>query len=175
MYDKKLEKWTEKVLQADTIEVSDEMVSRAEELFFSLSKKELIEKILALEFNKLYKKVEKDDLNILMHADRRDDRFGKKKDFSAGESRKEGRGFSGNPHMDVYFVNIGKIDNVHPGVLVDILAGYGGLTKKQIGNIDIQKRHTLVEIDKKISKTLDSGKILKYRGRRITLKRETYK
>jgi hypothetical protein len=64
---------------------------------------------------------------------------------------------------------------VHPGVLVDILAGYGGLTKKQIGNIDIQKRHTLIEVDKKISKILDSGKILKYRGRRITLKRESYK
>lgn len=175
MYNKKLEKWTEKVLQVETIEVSDEMVARAEEMFLSLSKKELIEKILALEFNKLYKKVEKDDLNILMNADRRDDRFGKKRDISIGDGRKEGRGFQSNPHMDVYFINIGKIDNVHPGVLVDILAGYGGLTKKQIGNIDIQKRHTLVEIDKKISKAVDTGKILKYRGRRITLKRETYK
>ncbi len=175
MYNKKLEKWTEKVLQAETIEVSEEMVSRAEETFFSLSKKELIEKILALEFNKLYKKVEKDDLNILMNADRRDDRSGKKKEFAGVDGRRESRGYQANPHMDVYFINIGKIDNVHPGVLVDILAVYGGLTKKQIGNIDIQKRHTLVEIDKKISKVVDAGKILKYRGRRITLKRETYK
>jgi len=175
MYNKKLEKWTEKVLQTETIEVSEEMVSRAEETFFSLSKKELIEKILALEFNKLYKKVEKDDLNILMHADRRDDRSGRKKEFAGTDGRRESRGYQANPHMDVYFINIGKIDNVHPGVLVDILAGYGGLTKKQIGNIDIQKRHTLVEIDKKISKVVDTGKILKYRGRRITLKRETYK
>jgi hypothetical protein len=57
-------------------------------------------------------------------------------------------------------------------VLIDILAGHAGLTKKQIGNIDIQKRHCLVEIDKKFTKYLDSGKILKYRGRRITIKKE---
>jgi len=191
MYNKKLEKWTEKVLNTDTIELSDEMIDKAVETFEALSKKELIEKILALEFNKLYKKVEKDDLNISLH-ERKDDRGFKRSEgrgrddrgrderSSSRDSRdsRESRGgertYQSNPHMDTFFVNIGKIDNVHPGILIDILAGHAGLSKKQIGNIDIQKRHCLVEIDKKFSKVMDNGKILKYRGRKITIKKEGF-
>ncbi len=200
MYNKKLEKWTEKVLNTDTIELNDEMISKATETFESLTKEQLIEKILALEFNKLYKKIEKDDLNISLQGDKRDDRGGRRPesrgredrgrddrgredrgrdDKGRGESRhRDERGirtYQPNPHMDTFFVNIGKIDNVHPGILIDILASHAGLSKKQIGNIDIQKRHCLVEIDKKFSKVMDSGKILKYRGRRITVKKEDFK
>lgn len=194
MYNKKLEKWTEKVLNTDTIELNEEMVQKAIEMFESLDKTGLIEKVLAMEFNKLYKKVEKDDLNISLKGDRGDDR-GRKDGHRGSQGRREDRDFRGrersegdfnrdgrerrsyhsNPHMDTFFVNIGKIDNVHPGILIDILAGHAGLSKKQIGNIDIQKRHCLIEIDKKFSKVMDSGKILKYRGRRITIKKEDSK
>ena len=77
--------------------------------------------------------------------------------------------------MDTYFINIGKIDNIHPGVLIDIIAGYAGTNKKHIGNIDIQKRHCLVEVDKKFSKQMLNDRVLKYRGRRITIKKEEFK
>ncbi len=207
LYDKKLEKFVEKLTNADTLEVSDELINKAQAELISLTKEELIGKLLALEFNKLYKKVEKDDLNLTVgdkgsrsgdrgdRSDRgerrdrgdrrdrgerrdRDDRQdrGERRERSehsetrAGKSKKTGS----NPHMDTFYVNIGKMDNIHPGVLVDILAGYGELNKKQIGDIDIQKRHCLVEIDKKFTKTLMSGKILKYRGRRITIKKEEF-
>lgn len=193
MYNKKLEKWTEKVLTTDTIELNDEMISKALEMFESLSKEELVEKILALEFNKLYKKIEKDDLNVSLN-ERRDDRGGRdgrrdegRRDGRRDEGRRDGRreefgqrgerstrGYAPNPHMEQYFVGIGKIDNVHPGILIDILAGHAGLNKKQIGNIDIQKRHCIVEIDKKFGKMMDNSKILKYRGRRITIKKEDF-
>ncbi len=180
MYNKKLEKWTDKVINTDTIELNDEMIAKAVETFSNLTKQELIEKILALEFNKLYKKVEKDDLNLSVH-DKKDDRGFKRNEPRGREERGFGREsrservYQPNPHMDTFFVNIGKIDNVHPGILIDILATHAGLSKKQIGNIDIQKRHCLVEIDKKFSKFMDSGKILKYRGRRITVKKEDSK
>jgi ATP-dependent RNA helicase DeaD len=198
MYNKKLEKWSEKVLTTDTVELSDEMISKAMEMFESLSKEQLVEKMLAMEFNKLYKKVEKDDLNVSL-SDKKDERGGRGRDGGRREDgrrdgrrdeggRRDGRreesgqrgerssrGYQANPHMEQYFVNIGKIDNVHPGILIDILASHAGLNKKQIGNIDIQKRHCIVEIDKKFSKMMDNGKILKYRGRRITIKRDDFK
>ncbi|HMR89629.1 MAG TPA: DEAD/DEAH box helicase [Saprospiraceae bacterium] len=208
MYVKKLEKWTEKVLHTDTIELTDDLKEKAIETFESLTKNELIEKILALEFNKLYKKVEKDDLNVNFSNERRDNRYGDRdggrRDYGrdggrdggrreygrdggrdggrdSGRESSRDRGGDGprrsgpaNPHMDTFFINIGKIDNVHPGILIDILAGHSGLNKKQIGNIDIQKRHCLVEIDKKFSKKMDEGKILKYRGRKITIKKEGF-
>ncbi len=179
MYNKKLEKWTEKVLHTDTVELSDEMVEKACEAFNVLSKEELIGKILAMEFNRLYKKVEKDDLNISLNQDkndrssRRSDVGSRRDDERRGSKEMTGR-HQGNPHMETFFVNIGKIDNIHPGILIDILAGHAGLSKKQIGNIDIQKRHCLVEIDKKFSKSMESGKILKYRGRRISIKKEVF-
>ncbi len=179
MYNKKLEKWSEKVIHTDTIELTEDVVAKAMQAFEGLSKQDLVEKMLALEFNKLYKKAEKDDLNISLQNDRRDDRG--KRTEARGREEKGRENYRGakqshtNPHMDTFFVNIGKIDNIHPGILIDILAGHAGISKKQIGNIDIQKRHSLVEIDKKFSRILESGKILKYRGRRITVKREDYK
>ncbi len=194
LYDKKLEKFVEKLMSADTLEVSEELLGKAQTELESLSKEELIGKLLSLEFNKLYKKIEKDDLNLLVgdkgqrsdRGDRRDrsesrsdrgERGGERKERGdSSESRRaKSKNIGSNPHMDTFYVNIGKVDNVHPGVLVDILAGYAGLNKKQIGDIDIQKRHCLVEIDKKFAKTLNSGKILKYRGRRITIKQEEFK
>ena len=252
MYNKKLEKWTDKVINTDTIELNEEMVTKVLESFETLSKQDLVERILAMEFNKLYKKIEKDDLNMSVSADRgsgrdrdgrgsrdgrrRDDRYGDKgsdrggrygdRDRSSRDDRaprsdrndraprgdredraprgdsydraprtdsydraprgdrddrvtRGDRGDRGakkahpaNPNMDTYFINIGKIDNVHPGVLVDIIAEHAGLSKKQIGNIDIQKRHCLVEIDRKGAKDLNNDKTLKYRGRKVTIKKE---
>ena len=218
MYSKKLEKWTEKVINTDTIELNDELKEKAITTFENLSKVELIEKILAIEFNKLYKKVEKDDLNVTPGSnDRRESRGGsdrdrgrdrdfgrdrgrssergRDRDFGRGRERSSDRGgdkderkgrsrFSDdrqesgrsggtkNPNMETFFVNIGKIDNIHPGILIDILSEHAGLSKKQIGNIDIQKRHCLVEVDKKYTKKMDTSKLLKYRGRKITIKKE---
>jgi ATP-dependent RNA helicase DeaD len=180
MYSKKLEKWTEKVLHTDTVELSEEMILKACESFNVLTKEEIISKILAMEFNKLYKKVEKDDLNMDFNQDRNDrsskgrDNKSRRDDNKRSQRDTGSRHQHSNPHMETFFVNIGKIDNIHPGILIDILAGHAGLSKKQIGNIDIQKRHCLVEIDKKFSKSMESGKILKYRGRRIAIKKETF-
>jgi ATP-dependent RNA helicase DeaD len=183
MYIRKLDKWMDKVLNTETAEVSYEMVEKTESFFTHLSKKDLIEKMIALEFNRLYKKHEKDDLNLTL--ERKGDRYANEtrgRDRDNGRNRKDGRerdrspksnGFRKlNPHMDTFFINIGKIDNIHPGVLVDILASHAGIHKKQVGDIDIQKRHCLVEIDKKASKNLEKSKLLKYRGRKITIKRE---
>ena len=77
--------------------------------------------------------------------------------------------------MDTYFINIGKIDNIHPGVLIDIISGFAGMSKKHVGDIDIQKRHCLVEVDKKYARQMTSDRILKYRGRKITIKKEEFK
>jgi len=179
MYSKKLEKWTEKVIHTDTIELSEELVDKAMEHFTELSKKDLVERILALEFNKLYKKVEKDDLNLPFNADKSTMGKGKFETVSKKDRHKSHKGDErdrmSNPHMDTFYINIGKIDNIHPGILVDLLSGHAGLHKRQIGDIEVHKKHCLVEVDKKFSKFLESGKVLKYKGRRIVIKKETHK
>lgn len=198
MYEKRLEKFTEKVNFTDTIELTEEIIDKALSAFSDLSKRDLVAKIVALEFNKLYKKVEKDDLNIDLLSRRNDrsssrertsGRYGDRehdRDRERRSSSRESRGSGGiresrssgervprqREGMDTFFVNLGKIDNIHPGALVDILADYSGMQKKQIGNISIQKKHSLVEIDRKFSKFLNSGPHLKYKGRKITIKKE---
>lgn len=178
MYSKKLEKWTEKVIHTDTIELNEELISKAMEHFEPLSKKELVEKMLALEFNKLYKKVEKDDLNLPVHGDKLAGKGKGKEPFGKMHGVKSHRGDTrsrmSNPHMDTFYINVGKIDNIHPGILVDLLAGHAGLMKRQIGDIEIHKKHCLVEVDKKFSKFLESGKVLKFKGRRVVIKKEAH-
>ncbi|MEZ4909272.1 MAG: DEAD/DEAH box helicase [Saprospiraceae bacterium] len=181
MYNKKLEKWAAKVMDVETADLSDDIKEMAYQAFQFMPKEELIEKILALEFNKLYKKVEKDDLNIAPKTDfkkskkdgdrgGRNDRF-ERNDSSSRFSSRENR--ASNPHMEPFFINIGKIDNIHPGILIDLLSSHTGLNKKQIGNIDIFRKHTILEIDKKVARRLEENKILKYKGRKVTIKRDT--
>jgi ATP-dependent RNA helicase DeaD len=172
MYDKKLEKWTEKLLQTDTIELNDSIKEKALELLKSLTKEELVEKMLALEFNKLYKKVEKDDLNVhIADRSRQDKRkmpAGKEKPFG-----KESKSYHGSPHSEVFYVNIGKIDDVSPGTLLDIICRHTGIGKRQIGYIDLHKRHSLIEVDKRFARKMESsGKLLKYKGRKIIIQRD---
>jgi len=179
MYSKKLEKWSEKVIGTDTIELSEEIIQKAHELFKDITKEALLDKMLVLEFNRLYKKIEKDDLNVSV-KDLQGDNKKKSRDDRSGRSKRNddvpsSRGKQRSSNMDTYFINIGKIDNIHPGVLIDIIAGYAGTNKKHIGNIDIQKRHCLVEVDKKFSKQMLNDRVLKYRGRRITIKKEEFK
>ena len=178
MYHKKLEKWTAKVMDVETADLSDDIKDMAYTAFQFMSKEELIEKILALEFNKLYKKVEKDDLNIAPKADNKKS----KKEGHRGDKFERTQGYSkfsdkqprvSNPHMEPFFINIGKIDNIHPGILIDLLSSHTGLHKKQIGNIDIFKKHTILEIDKKVARRLEDHKILKFKGRKVTIKRDT--
>lgn len=216
MYNKKLEKFTEKVLLTDTIELTDEMTEKALTAFEDLSKEDLVKKILAIEFNKLYKKVERDDLNIFHdHNDKRRKERGDRNDSSRGRDRdrnsRSGGEYRGrredggrdrredggrdrredggrerredggrdrsssavNPHMDTFFINVGKIDNVHAAVLIELLSANTGITKRNIGNIDIFKKHALVQIDKRLTKKVEEeGKLLKYRGRKLIVKKE---
>ncbi|MBK9152133.1 MAG: DEAD/DEAH box helicase [Saprospiraceae bacterium] len=172
MYDKKLEKWTEKLLQTDTIELNDSIKEKALELLKSLTKEELVEKMLALEFNKLYKKVEKDDLNVHI-ADRSRQ---EKRKMPAGREKsfgKESKSHHSSPHSEVFYVNIGKIDDVSPGTLLDIICRHTGIGKRQIGYIDLHKRHSLIEVDKRFARKMESsGKLLKYKGRKIIIQRD---
>ncbi|MCZ2101920.1 MAG: DEAD/DEAH box helicase [Chitinophagales bacterium] len=181
MYSNRLEKWSDKVANIDTIELSDEIRNRAHELFADMTKEELLDKMLVQEFNRLYKKIEKDDLNVSVKDIKDDGKRGSRErrpDRNERNERFGGRGSGGkqrSSNMDTYFINLGKIDNIHPGVLIDIIASYAGMNKKHIGDIDIQKRHCLVEVDKKYAHQMLNNRALKYRGRKITIKKEDFK
>ncbi len=178
MYNKKIEKWSEKVMNTETVLLSEDIRNKAHELFANMTKDELLDKMLVLEFNRLYKKVEKDDLNVSTKEVQGDGKRSSRDSRSNRNDRPESkspRKRHQNSNMDTYFINIGKIDNIHPGVLIDIISGFAGMSKKHVGDIDIQKRHCLVEVDKKYARQMTSDRILKYRGRKITIKKEEFK
>ena len=73
-----------------------------------------------------------------------------------------------------YFINIGKIDSIHPVSLVELLSTQTGITKKSVGDIHLFKKHTVFQIDKSVAKKLEDGaRQLKYKGRKIILKKDT--
>lgn len=195
MYSKKIEKFSEKIINADTIELTEEMVNKALQAFEGLSREDLIKKMLALEFDKLYKKVERDDLNLFDDDRKKKDKHRKERTtggyestYSRGRERdrdrdrdrgrdrySEGEGSgSSRSHMINYFINIGKIDSIHPVSLVELLSTQTGITKKSVGDIHLFKKHTVFQIDKSVAKKLEDGaRQLKYKGRKIILKKDT--
>lgn len=179
--DKRLDRWAEKIVSIQVDSLDDKVVKKARSWFAGLTKEELVDKILASEFGGSENENTKDDLNISLNDKRKDrdrdrDKGRKKKDNSdrtvfPGKGGRDGRK-ADRSNSETFFINIGKIDNVHPGILVDIIASHTGLSKKQIGDIEIKKKHSLVDIDRKSARFMVGGKVLKYRGRKITIRRE---
>ncbi|MBK8372816.1 MAG: DEAD/DEAH box helicase [Saprospiraceae bacterium] len=200
MYNKKIEKFTEKIMNEDTVELTDEMVEKAMEAFQFLTKEDLVKKILAIEFDKLHKKVERDDLNILGDDRRKRDKTQKdrisspydrdpKKDRDRGRDRVRERGgdkdkpregerpreeYRTRPNMVNYFINLGKIDDVYPVTLIEFLSSFTGITKKSIGDIYLHKKHSIIQVDKSMTKRLEeSARHLKFKGRKIIVKQDS--
>ena len=73
-----------------------------------------------------------------------------------------------------YFINIGKIDSIHPVSLVELLSTHTGITKKSVGDIHLFMKHTVFQVDKTMARKLEDGaRHLKYKGRKIILKKDS--
>jgi ATP-dependent RNA helicase DeaD len=111
--------------------------------FDQFTKEEIIERFVANELKHLldYYKKSKD-----LDAEPRSGKGGKKE---RGESRGEGRGRKrgGNPNAARFFVNIGKKQGLNPGGLVRQICDDTGLTKGDIGDIEILDKFAFFETD----------------------------
>jgi ATP-dependent RNA helicase DeaD len=66
------------------------------------------------------------------------------------------------------FINIGKVDKMSPGELLDFISKNANVKRKAIGDINMSKMHTTFEIDKSEARSVSKYfKNIDYKGRDI--------
>jgi ATP-dependent RNA helicase DeaD len=80
---------------------------------------------------------------------------------------------STGPAMTRLFVNVGAKDNARPADLVGAFANEGGITRAQIGRVDLRETYSLVEVDSRVA-TEVAAKLTgsTIRGRRVQARLE---
>jgi ATP-dependent RNA helicase DeaD len=77
------------------------------------------------------------------------------------------------PAMTRLFVNVGAKDNARPADLVGAFANEGGITRSQIGRVDLRETYSLVEVDSRVATDV-AAKLTgtTIRGRRVQARLE---
>ncbi len=118
----------------------------------SLSREEIIKRFASIEFNRFLEYYrDAPDLNI---------------------SDKPERGASGERYAtgDRFFINIGKMDGVEKGELLNIIDTYCGVRKTHVGKIELKGAYSFFEIEKSKTKDIQNGfRGADYHGRAIRL------
>lgn len=98
--------------------------------------------------------------------DRTDRHKGKKPDRKVKSSKDNG----GDGQYSEMFINIGKMDYINKGELLSMLCKKSGLNSSDMGKIEISKRHSIFQLDKKYAKDAGSYfKPFKHKGRQIRI------
>ena len=75
------------------------------------------------------------------------------------------------PAMTRVFVNVGEMDGVRPGDLVGAITNEAGISKSEIGRVEIRERHSTVEVATAVANTVVSKVTgVSIRGRRALVK-----
>lgn len=242
LLDKRIEKWTEKLLAADEKEIPTETLEKVLLQLSEIEKDELVAKLLSQQLKKIRKKNNiQDDLNLddsgrdsggrdrgrdrgrkrdsksdgrrdrdrrrndergssrrrdddrrgSRDRDRRDrrdrddrgDRSSRRSDDrirdrsdrrDSGRSERDrgdrrDRGDKGGSSKQAkMFINIGKVDKMSVGDLVDFISKNGNVKRKAIGDITMSKMHTTFELDKSEARSVSKYfKNINFNGRDI--------
>ena len=80
-------------------------------------------------------------------------------------------GASAVPEMTRVFVNVGEMDGVRPGDLVGAITNEAGISKGEIGRVEIRERHSTVEVATAVANAVVSKLTgVSIRGRRALVK-----
>ena len=152
----RIKTWAVDILKTEiNSDISRGLVDNISKKFEGLSKEELINRIMSREFNK-YLVQDNDDLNV-------------KHDKQEKMALKNFKG-------DRFFINLGKKDRFSKGELIDFICKQGGISRKYIGMVTMDRLHSFFEVDKKHSKTIsDRFRNKQHKGRPLRVNRHHVK
>ncbi|MBN2668983.1 MAG: DEAD/DEAH box helicase [Bacteroidales bacterium] len=129
----------------------------------SLSKEELIQKLVAVEFMRFatyYRGA--GDINVKDSGRERD----------RDRDRDKGKGKRSSTQFSRFYINIGLKSNINVASLIGIINDNTQRRDLEIGRIDLMKRFSFFEIDAQFEKeVLDSFKNAQYKGERIIVEK----
>lgn len=118
-----------------------------------LSKEELIQRFLAVEFNKFLSYYDKArDLNA-----KASDRGGSDRDRDRDRGRGGKSKYKSDPNAQRFFVGLGKKDGFNSGALLRLICDNAGIAKKDIGQIDILEKFSFFDANPKITSQILDG------------------
>lgn len=139
----------------------DAYLPKACETLASLSKEELIKRVVALEFNRFldyYK--DAGDINATIHP--------KKRETGRPGNREVRRGRLPRSKTTRFFINVGKLDKLREGAIVRLVCEKSGISSKNLGNIELKREFSFFEVEKSVAgRVLDALKGAKLDGRAI--------
>lgn len=131
----KVTQWTEKIADVKVLpEVNNADLSHCRQILDTMSKDELIDKLLSYQLSKVDRKSTA-NLNI-------------------SESSKDDTSDDRSRDMDWFNINLGKADSVGMKEIIEFIADVSQLTSKSIGDVIIKKDHSFFQIDNKVSEKL---------------------
>jgi len=147
------------ISQIVEVEVNQEEIGRflqpVYDTLSSLTKEELIQKFVSIEFNRFlnYYKDSK-DINVSLkkkeaaHRPAKKDR--QKKNLAPGKSKR-------------FFLNAGSMDNMKKSALIRTICSKAGISSEKIGPIEIMRKFSFFEVEKsvaaKVLKSMEGAKI----------------
>ena len=180
--DIRIENWGKQILEQKAQGKFDQkLIDKINVLFESLSKEELIEKILTKEFSKLNLNSTKDYNDNQTNSNQRDK--GKRRDRNDRRERRDDRktgrrnadepkprnreerrrdvrqdkkqkNKSGNPR---FFINVGKRDKINEQDLVDFICSKSKLKKGDFSQIDLQRSFSYFEVKPDAAKNIGNS------------------
>lgn len=119
-----------------------------------LSKEDIIKRFASIEFNRF----------LEYYRDARDLNRTEKKNFEFSEE--DDRYLTG----DRVFINVGKMDGLEKGSLLDLICDFGEVDKKAIGKIDLKGAYSFFEIEKNVTEqVMKNFEGVEVRGRKVRL------
>ena len=132
-------------------ELPEDLKSQAQEMFASLSKEVLVNKLLAMELSKISMS-NSGDLNQTENKRSKD---GKAIDLGGGKYSR-------------LFINLGKIDDISNAELLHMVCDISGVKKGQIGKIELQQKRTYLEVETAVAKdVIGKFKGYEFEGREL--------
>ena len=132
-----------------------------------LSKEDLIQKFISLEFNKFltyYKN--SPDLNITSH--KKEKSYDKPTKNTKNPKKSGKRQISGKSQR--FFMNAGAMDKLRKGAIVRVICEKAGIKADKIGNIEIMREFSFFEVEYSAAdKVLNSMKGAKIDGKKISV------
>jgi ATP-dependent RNA helicase DeaD len=168
---KRVNNWADFIVKTEVHEQAEKILTGLEEKFAELSKEDILKRLISTQVDHLLmQEGQGGDLNATdeRRSDRRSEgrperRFENRPD-SRFEGRSEGkkseRSPSGKDGTNRYFINVGIMDGVSRGDLVQFLSDASGIKRKHIGDISLQKNCAFFDVDS----THDKGFAESFRG-----------
>lgn len=176
--------------------VPEELLAHVEGLFTSFTKEQLIQKLVSMEMDKIGSRGGNHDLNVNENERQtrgeRSDRKGDRSDRRGDRSERKGEKFErrsdrgdrnsdrsdrkdsrGSENMVRFMMNVGKKERVNKANLLQFICSESGLTKREIGTIDIQAKRSYFEVPAEQAKTLPGKfKDIEVAGRMLKVVKE---